>query len=507
MIVLRPRQKELMKKIRETVKLAVDSNSEKPPRIVVQAPCGFGKTPLMVTMINGAVEKEKKILFLAPRKELISQCSKMLNAWGVEHGILNNPKKSNIHANVQLSCPLTVANRKFSTWEPDLIFYDECHGSLSDTALQVMNKFPKAFVFGFSATPYRDDGRGLKEFYDYIVTSCQTTDLINDGLLIQPEYHRCREDVTTTQAITFNSESDESSTLEADVVIKADLIRNFQEICPKAQTVVFCSSMAKAEDIAEKFRKAGYKANSVDSLTPPKEREKILYDFENKKFQILCNAMLLKEGWDYPELECVIILRNLKSRTFYRQACGRCMRVPKNNPNKRAYILDFFDCISTFGRPWDDEEYTLEETTFKKPKPDDLKEKDEQGGMCGQCCFVLNPGVTICPNCGFDNPKQNKLVVEAIADLEKVEDSKKIITKSDKQIEYDKLCARCMDKENNPGSVAHKYKQIFGVWPKGLTKSEKWEAYNNDYNRAKLSKQFNINQAVQNTEFVNKSGN
>ena len=64
MIVLRPRQKELMKKIRETVKLAVDSNSEKPPRIVVQAPCGFGKTPLMVTMINGAVEKEKKILNL-----------------------------------------------------------------------------------------------------------------------------------------------------------------------------------------------------------------------------------------------------------------------------------------------------------------------------------------------------------------------------------------------------------------------------------------------------------
>lgn len=507
MIVLRPRQKELMKKIRETVSLAVKSNPEKPPRIVVQAPCGFGKTPLMVTMINGAVEKEKKILFLAPSIKLIDQCSEMLKSWNVEHGVLNDIKKSNIHASVQLSCPLTVANRTFSTWEPDLIFYDECHGSLSATALAVMDKFSKAFVFGFSATPYRDDGRGLKEFYDYIVTSCQTNDLIEDGLLIKPEYHHCKADVTTTQAITFNSESDESSTLEADVVIKADLIRNFQEICPKAQTVVFCSSMAKAEDIAEKFRKAGYKAKSIDAETPRKERKQMLHDFENKKFQILCNAMLLKEGWDYPELECVIILRNLKSRTFYRQACGRCMRVPKNNPNKKAYILDFFDCISTFGRPWDDEEYTLEETTFKKPKPDDSKEKDEQGGMCGQCCFVLNPGVTICPNCGFDNPKQNKLVVEAIADLEKVEDSKKIITKSDKQIEYDKLCARCMDKENNPGSVAHKYKQIFGVWPKGLTKSEKWEQYNNDYNRAKLSKQFNINQAVQNTEFVNKSGN
>jgi DNA repair protein RadD len=506
MIVLRPRQKELMKKIRETVKLAVTSNPEKPPRIVVQAPCGFGKTPLMVTMINGAVEKGKKVLFLAPRKELISQCSKMLKSWGVEHGILNNPKKSNVSALVQLSCPLTVANRNFSTWEPDLIFYDECHGSLSDTALQVMNKFPKAFVFGFSATPYRDDGRGLKEFYDHIVTSCQTNDLIKDGLLIEPEYHKCSETVTATKAITFNSDSEESSTIEADLVINADLIRNFQEICPKAQTVVFCSSMSKAEDIAEKFRKAGYKANSVDSLTPAKEREQILHDFEHKKFQILCNAMLLKEGWDYPELECVIILRNLKSRTFYRQACGRCMRVPKNNPNKKAYILDFFNCISTFGRPWDDEEYTLEETIFKDPKKTDEEQKGEQGGICVQCRDVLYPGVNVCPNCGFDNPKQNKLVVEAIADLEKVESSTKIITKSDKQIEFDKLCAKCMNKEHNPGSVAHKYKQIFDVWPKGLSKSEKWEQYVNDYNRTKLNKKFNIQEAMSTTEFVNSTG-
>ena len=62
MIVLRPRQKELMKKIIETVKLAVSSNPDKPPRIVVQAPCGAGKTPIMVTMINGAAKKRKKNL-------------------------------------------------------------------------------------------------------------------------------------------------------------------------------------------------------------------------------------------------------------------------------------------------------------------------------------------------------------------------------------------------------------------------------------------------------------
>lgn len=502
MIKFRPRQIELGTKIVKTIKEAKDLNPEKAFRAVVQAPCGFGKTPLMIGMIYGAVKKNKSILFLAPRKELIGQCSKMLKTWGVEHGILNNPKKANIHAQVQLSCPLTVANKSFSSWEPDLIFYDECHGSLTDTALKVISKFPNSFIFGFSATPYRDDGRGLGEIYDYLIESCSMNDLIEDGLLVKPEYHRCSETITTTQAITFNSDSEESSTIEADLVIKADLIRNFKEICNDAQTIVFCSSMEKAEDIAEKFRRAGYTANSVDSQTPTKVRDKLLHDFENKKFQILCNAMLLKEGWDCPDLECVIILRNLNSRVFFRQACARCMRISKNNPNKKAYILDFFDCISKFGRPWDDEEYSLEQTIFKKPKDLEIKQKDIKGIMCGQCAEMLEPNVYLCPSCGFDNPKQSKLIVEAIADLEKIEDSKKIITKSDKQIEFDKICAKCMDKEHNPGSVGHKYKTIFGVWPKGLTKSERWEAYCSEYNRAKLNKQFNMQKEFGNTTFI-----
>lgn len=499
MITLRPRQKELIKKIAETVRQALSEHPEKAPKICVQAPCAFGKTPVMVFMINQAIQKGRQILFLAPRKELIKQCYKMLKSWGLSVGILNNPKKANLNAEIQLSCPKYLINKKNLIWKPDIIFYDEAHGSVTEKFIEVANRYEKSWLFGFTATPYREDEKGLADLYDYLVTSCQSIDLINEGLLIKPEYRICNNDTTVTQAITFQ-DGEETTTIEADIVINADIIRNFLKICPKAQACVFCPSMEKAEETAEKFRKAGITANSVDSKTKPKLRDKLLEDFENKKFQILCNAMLLKEGWDYPDLECVIWLRNLKSRIFYIQGSNRCMRISKNNPNKKAYILDFYNNVEKFGLPWEPEEYSLEEGRKEKPKIIEEEKGDKKGGICENCQFILKPeDEGKCPSCGAFNEKSQKIIVEAVADMIEVDEKK--FTKSDKQLEYDKLCAQAMNKGWNPVAVEAKYKKKFGVWPRGMKKSAVWEKYKEDYDRTKLNRQMNMQQEFNRTEF------
>lgn len=480
MITLRPRQKKLFIDITEVLK-----KDPKLRKIIVQAPCGFGKTPLMVTMIEGSVKKNKKVLFLAPRKELIGQCSEMLSGFGVEHGILNNPKKFNIFAPVQLTCWQTLKNQK-TNFVPDVIFYDECHGSVSEKAIEVLNRYPEAYLFGFTATPYRDDGLGLSDLYDVLVTSCQTSDLINEGLLIKPEYYNCSEGEPVSQtAITSDSTEEQISIDDADVLIKADLIRNFTTICKNAKTVVFCPSMEKAEEVAERFRKAGFTANSVDAKTPTKKREEILKDFENNKFQILCNAMLLKEGWDCPSLECVIILRNLMSRVFFRQGCNRCMRIDKNNPNKKAYILDFFNCLEKFGLPWEDEEYSLEEGVKRKEeKILEDKNNDSNKWFCQNCAQITSSEEGICTFCGTPRTKTKKIIAEAVSDLVKV-DEKKTLTKMHKQKEYNRLCAICIDKGWNPATVAHRYKEITGKWPKDLQKTEKWKEYCEEFEKKK----------------------
>lgn len=497
MIEFRPRQKELLKKIAEVVKKALADFPNRAPKICVQAPCGFGKTPLMVYMINQAIKKGRQILFLAPRKELIKQCYRMLKSWGLKVSILNDPKKADLSADIQLSCPKFLINKKNSTWQPDIIFYDECHGSVTEGYIEVINRYEKAWLFGFTATPYREDEKGLKSLYDYLITSCDSIDLINEGLLIKPLYVKCAENVTTTQAITFGS-GEETTTIEADVVINADIIRNFKKICPNAQTVVFCRSMKHAEETAEKFRNAGFKANSVDSQTPTKLRDSLLDDFENKKFQILCNAMLLKEGWDYPDLECVIWLRNLNSRIFYIQGSNRCMRISKNNPNKKAYILDFYNNVEKFDLPWTPEEYSLEEGRKKKEKIIEKEEDDNNEKCCQNCQFFFNTENNICPECGTLYVKSEKIIVEAVADMVEVDEK---FTKSDKQIEYDKLCAMAINKGFKPTFVDGMYKKKFGVWPRGLKKFPAWEKYKEDFERAKLNRQMNMQREFNSMEF------
>lgn len=478
MFELRPRQRKLIRDLKKSI-------SDGHKKIVLQAPCGFGKTVVITEIVNGAKYKNKKVLFLAPRKELISQCFKKLREYDIETGVLNNPSLANPFADVQLTCWQSLKKRNLS-WKPDIVIYDECHGAVSEKAIEVLNRYHNAFHFGFTATPYRDDEKGLADFYQHLIKSCQTSDLIKEGYLIEPEYFNIDSIGSAEKAISFDSLESELAANEADVLIGADLIRNFANICGDAKTCVFCPSIDKAEEIAEKFRKAGFSAQSVDAKTAKGKREQILEDFANNKFQVICNAMLLKEGWDCPDLECVIFLRNLKSRVFYRQGAGRCMRLRKDGKSKKAYILDFFDCYTEFGGlPWDDEDYTLEEGYEKESKNKNEENNDNKPLICRECGFVTDMSFSTCSNCGKSLEKLKKIIAEAVKDLVKVKP-----TMDNKQQEFNRLAAICMDKGFSPYWVNNQYKKKFNVYPKGMVKTSIFKKYSDSYHRQQQQKKF-----------------
>ena len=482
MYVFRPRQTKLYNDLIKAVKKGKK-------RIVLQAPCGFGKTIVIKKIIEGSAEKGKKVLFLAPRKELIGQCSEKLNSVGVIHGVLNEPSKANPSASVQLTCWQTLKNKDPSKWIPDIIIYDECHGSVSEKCIEVMLRYPNAYIFGFTATPYRDDERGLADLYEELILSCQTSDLINEGYLIQPKYYSINNTIEASTAISFDSNEEELSTDDADVLIGADVVRNFKNICPNAKTCVFCPSIEKAEEVAEKFRKAGFTARSVDAKTPKKKREKILEDFAASKFQIICNALLLKEGWDCPDLECVIFLRNVKSRIVYRQGAGRCMRLRKDGKPKQAYILDFFKCHEYFGcYPWDDEEYTLEGGYEPTAKNKNEENSDIKPLICRECGFITDTSFDNCPDCGASLEKLKKIIAEAVKDLKEITE----ITVDDKQKEYNRLAAICMDKNFSPKWVGVQYKKKFNVYPRNMKKTRIFEQYSRNYEHEQRKKQYKV---------------
>lgn len=500
MFVLRPRQEKLRNDIRKAFE-----NGKK--RILAVAPCAFGKTPTSAKIIEDAKKRNSTVLFIVPREELLDQCSNKLDQLGVEHGVLlKGHPKTNPIARVQLSSWQTltrkIKNPNF-TYKPNLIIYDEAHRSVAPKSIEILLHF-NTYTIGFTATPYRDDSTGLDSFYDEMIVSCNAVDLINEGLLIKPDYFKIESDIVISSESTvvlddFSEKSLED--VEHDIVISADLVRNYQQICKDKQAVIFCRNVEHAKEVVEKFRKAKISAEFVECHT--KNRKQLLESFENKKFKILACASLLAEGWDYPDLEVVILFRKMGSRALFRQASNRCMRIAPNK--KGAIILDFFDNYSDHGYPWSTEVVSLnsgldeKKTREKKQKEDEENENNTDPTtlvMCLECKQLASRKINAkkCQFCNAELPPEKlpKITVEVKNDLKKLDEStaKRVYTLPEKQEEYNNLCLKCMKKSLKPSWVAAQYKGKFGVWPRNIKKSPEFIKYELSYSNRQQNKAF-----------------
>ena len=79
--------------------------------------------------------------------------------------------------------------------------------------------------------------------------------------------------------------------------------------------------------------------NAVEVNGNSKDRERILAEFEAGEYDVLCNSMLLTEGWDCPAVDTIVVLRPTKVRSLYQQMVGRGMRLAPNK--KELLLLDF----------------------------------------------------------------------------------------------------------------------------------------------------------------------
>lgn len=482
MLELRPRQKKWKNDIRNAFKVY--------KRVLAVAPCAFGKTPTAVSIMNDAVEKKSPVLFIVDREELINQCSETLSSYGVKHGVyIRGHKKLNNSALVQLSSWQTLSKQiNSSTFKlkPALIIYDEAHRSVAETPKSVLEFFQDVYILGLTGTPYREDNTGLADIYQVIVESCSAQDLINENLLIKPEIFHCEVDDHSVEKVILDDLTELNfNDAEKDIVIGADVVRNYQKLCNGKQALIFCSTVERAKKVAEKFNLAGISANFVECHT--KNREKLIKDFKTKKFLILSCASLLAEGFDHPSLECVILFRKMESRIMYRQACNRCMRISKGKTN--AYILDFFGNVMQHGYPYSTEKYSLTESVDEKETEVDSEDEDieqDKPITCNNCQNIYEYTAEFCPKCGAINDALvKKIIVEAKKDLvklteeedKKLEEKTKEATQEEKQTEYTKWCVICMEKGYHPKWVKGKFKKKFDIWPNKMKKSEEFKKY------------------------------
>lgn len=341
MIKLRPYQEECLEVIIHKLRNGVN-------RQLIHLPTAAGKTVIFANLIQ---RLRRKTLVLAHTCELLDQARDKIEMISpdADVGIVNSDYKEFNHDIVISSIqsarqPETLAEFKKQGFT--LCIYDEAHRAAASTPRRILADLgflesSNNLLVGFSATPFRTDNKGLGEVFGEIVYKKTIKDLINLGFLCQPKGIKIRTDLDLS---TVKTEDGDFVTASLASVMNTQemnelVVNSYIEKSHGRKTVCFAVNVSHAHNIADIFKSKGILSESIHGDMPSQERLNILSRFQNGDINVLTNCQILTEGWDCPEVDCVIVAKPTQSKGLYQQMCGRGLRL---FPNKKdCLILDF----------------------------------------------------------------------------------------------------------------------------------------------------------------------
>lgn len=306
-------------------------------------PTGCGKTIVFAKITEKCVSLGERVLILAHRGELLSQAAdKIMKVTGLgcavekaEESCLNSWYRVVVGSVQSMMREKRLAN--FSPDYFDTIIIDEAHHAISDSYQNVLNHFYDAKVLGVTATPDRGDMKNLGQVFDSLAYEYTLPKAIKEGYLspIKAQTIPLELDLrgVSTQAGDFKA-SDIDTALDPYLMQIADEMKKY---CANRKTVVFLPLVKTSQKFTEILNSKGFRTAEVNGNSD--NRTEVLTDFENGKYNVLCNSMLLTEGWDCPSVDCVIVLRPTKVRGLYCQMVGRGTRLCEGK--SELLLLDF----------------------------------------------------------------------------------------------------------------------------------------------------------------------
>ena len=407
MIQLRDYQEKAINAVREQF-----SRGQK--RICFQLSTGGGKTIIAAFMIQNAIKKGLKVLFLVHLKELIDQTSEKVAMLNIQHGVIAagyQPVKSDC----QLAMIQTVARRLDTMdFKPDLIITDEFHHAASKTYKKVLAHFEGVKVVGLTATPQRQDGKGLKDVADVLVEGPKTKWLMDNGYLNQYKYYSVKNALDLSNVHTVMGDYDKEE-LDAEIEksgIIGDVVDHYNKYLKGKKAIVFCTKILHSKDVANRFNAAGIAAAHLDGTLDKATRAKIIKQFRDGEIRVLTNCSLISEGFDVPDTDGVIMLRPTLSLGLFLQMVGRGLRPSASH----TIILDHVGNYQRHGLPDDIRKWSLEGRLKREKKKAEINIK-----TCEVCFAVYSSDRTKCPQCNFQNTvKKRTDIQEFDGELEEI---------------------------------------------------------------------------------------
>lgn len=391
--------------------------------VLLVQPTGTGKTRTLTEAVRGHVSRGGRPLWVAHRRELLSQAEDALRGGGL------TPERDVWVRSIQ---ELRVSGGPPAT----MLVVDEAHHLPSSDWSQLRTEqYPDALLLGATATPERGDGRGLGALFDALVVGITVREAMAQGWLVPAEI------VGPDRALDPGQ-------------LAQDPVDAYVEHAAGTRAIVFAPTVDLAQDYALRLRERGTTARAVYGAMPARDRTAVLAEYAAGTTRVLTSVGVLTEGFDCPATETVILARGFGTSGGYLQAVGRGLRP---SPGKtRCLVLDLRGATHDHGPPDDERTFSLDGRGIRRAA-DEIDVR-----FCPVCGA---PVVTdACETCGHAGemrqrpPRVLGLPMQRFARVRQDDDEQRAVRLS-------RWLAHARSKGWREGQALHRYRAAYGDWP------------------------------------------
>jgi superfamily II DNA or RNA helicase len=343
MFVPRPYQSEAIDAARRSL---VDHRS-----VLLTLATGLGKTVIFSEVSRLSLERrpDLRVMVIAHRDELIRQAAAKLEAatgehvgiemaedWAASAGILGPDKV--VVSSVQTLNAKFQGGLRMERFNPDefgLLVIDEAHHATATTYRRVIDHFQqheRLVTLGVTATPRRADKAAMGRVFDSAPYVYGIAPAVRDGWLVP-----VRQQVVDVQSIDLSNVRTTGGDLNraelAEVLEEEESLHGVAkatvELAGDRPTLIFAATVKQAQRLAwiiGRYRGDDDIAAHVSGKTPKDERRRIFEALNRGEIQYLANVGVATEGFDEPQIGCVVMARPTKSEPLYTQCLGRGTR-------------------------------------------------------------------------------------------------------------------------------------------------------------------------------------
>lgn len=348
-IELRPYQREATEAVKQFV-------AQQVLRQLIVLPTGTGKTICFSVLADWILGKNKKVLVLAHRDELLQQAQEKMS-WVIGEQFVSqiemseqwaDPKADVIVASVQtIGREGSKRIQRFDPKEFGLIIIDEAHHATAGTYQNILDYFigkrKDVLLVGVTATPNRSDEESLTGVFDKVVYQRTMIDMAREKWLVPAVSYRISSNTdlsrvkTTAGDYNLKDLAQAVNNEERNTLIVETYLRKFRD----QQALVFATDLDHVRRLTEQLQAAGVKAEGVTGDLPRDERRRITEDFKSKRLDVVINYGIFTEGFDYEALGLIIMARPTQSSLLLTQIVGRANRLYEGKT--KAEVIEIVD--------------------------------------------------------------------------------------------------------------------------------------------------------------------